>query len=429
MAKQFTESENPAWKRTFFPIWGGQAASLLGSQVVQFALIWYLTAKTESATTLAFASIFEFLPGVFLSPFIGALVDRWNRRRIMIVADAVVAAATLVLVILFWMGVVQVWHIYLIIFVRAVGGRFHGPAMGASTSLMVPREHLTRIQGLNQTLQGGLNLIAAPMGALLMEVLPIEGVVAVDIGTALIAIVPLLFINIPQPEISPDQADGKFSLWKDTLSGFRYILGWPGLAIIILTATLLNFFISPTFSLLPLLVKTHFQGGALELSYLESIFGVGTILGGILLGIWGGFRRKILNIGLSIFGLGLTSMAIGLVPQNGYWVALAAMWFGGLMLPIANGTLGAIFQTSVEPAMQGRVFSALGSISNAMTPLGYFLAGPLADKYGIQIWFIVTGVVLFLTAVAQVTLPVLADIEKQAEARTARVQGATASEL
>jgi DHA3 family macrolide efflux protein-like MFS transporter len=428
MATLFTEAENPHWKRTFFPIWGGQAASLLGSQVVQFALIWYLTTQTESATVLATASIFEFLPGVFLSPFIGALVDRWNRRRIMIVADTVVALATLLLVGLFWMGVVETWHVYAIIFVRAVGGRFHAPAMGASTSLMVPKEHLTRIQGLNQTLQGGLNLIAAPLGALLMEVLPIEGVVAVDVITASIAVLPLLFIDIPQPEPSPDQLSGKFSLWQDTLAGFRYIFGWPGLFIIILTATLLNFFIAPTFSLLPLLVKSHFQGGALELSYLESIFGVGTIMGGILLGVWGGFRRKIVNIGLSISGLGLTSLIIGILPDNGYWLAFGAMWLGGLMLPIANGTLGAIFQSAVEPAMQGRVFSAIGSAANAMTPIGYALAGPLSDRFGIQIWFVVTGVVILLTAIAQLTIPALANIDQQAEERKMEVETAAAGQ-
>lgn len=429
MAKLFTEAENPTWKRSFFPIWGGQAASLLGSQVVQFALIWYLTTQTESATVLSVASIFEFLPGVFFSPFIGALVDRWNRRRIMIVADAVVALATLVLVALFWLGVVEVWHIYAIIFVRAVGGRFHGPAMGASTSLMVPKEHLTRIQGLNQTLHGGLNLIAAPLGALLMEILPIEGVVAVDVITAAIAITPLLFINIPQPEPTAEQLSGKFSLWQETLSGFRYVFGWPALAIIILTATLLNFFVAPTFSLLPLLVKTHFQGGALELSYLNSIFGVGAIMGGIFLGVWGGFRRKIVNIGVAIFGLGLTSFIIGLLPESGYWIAFGALWFGGMMLPIANGTLGSIFQGAVEPAMQGRVFSALGSAANAITPIGYALAGPLSDKYGIQIWFIVTGVVFFVTATAQLTLPILADIDQQADARRAQQEGAPASHL
>jgi DHA3 family macrolide efflux protein-like MFS transporter len=300
--------------------------------------------------------------------------------------------------------------------------------MGASTSLMVPKEHLTRIQGLNQTLQGGLNLIAAPMGALLMEVLPIEGVVAVDVVTAALAVLPLLFIDIPQPEPSSDQLEGKFSLWQETLAGFRYIFGWPALLIIILTATLLNFFIAPTFSLLPLLVKNHFQGGALELSYLESIFGVGTIMGGIVLGVWGGFRRKILNIGVSIFGLGVTSLVIGFAPEGGYWAAFAVMWLGGLMLPIANGTLGAIFQSAVEPAMQGRVFSAIGSAANAITPIGYALAGPLSDKFGIQIWFVVTGVVLFLTSIAQLTLPMLANIDQQAEERRVEIEMAATTQ-
>jgi DHA3 family macrolide efflux protein-like MFS transporter len=152
-------------------------------------------------------------------------------------------------------------------------------------------------------------------------------------------------------------------------------------------------------------------------------------MGGILLGVWGGFRRKILNIGMSIFGLGLSSLIIGMLPESGYWIAFGAMWLAGLMLPIANGTLGALFQGAVEPAKQGRVFSALGSAASAMTPVGYALAGPLSDKYGIQVWFVVTGVVFFLTAIAQLTIRTLADIDQQAEARRAQHEGAPASQL
>ena len=170
MATQFSVQDNKPWKTRFFTIWSGQALSILGSQLVQFALIWHLTVQTGSATVLALASLVGMLPNVVLGPFIGTLVDRWNRRRIMLVADSIVALATLLLVVLFALDVVEVWHIFALLFIRSLAGIFHANAMSASTSLMVPVEQLTRIQGLNQLLNGGLNVVAAPLGALLLGI-------------------------------------------------------------------------------------------------------------------------------------------------------------------------------------------------------------------------------------------------------------------
>ena len=192
--------ENKNWAGPFFTIWTGQAFSLLGSRLVQFALIWWLTRTTGSATVLATASLVALLPQVILGPVVGALVDRWNRRLVMLVADSVVAIATLLLAFLFWHGSVQIWQVYLLLFARAIGGGFHWPAMTASTSLMVPENNLSRIQGLNQMLQGGMGILAAPLGALLLEILPMQGVLAIDVGTALLAITPLLFIGVSQPK-------------------------------------------------------------------------------------------------------------------------------------------------------------------------------------------------------------------------------------
>jgi len=162
------------WAANFFTIWTGQAFSLLafsllGSRVAQFALVWWLTQLTGSATILATASLVGFLPEVFLMPIAGAYVDRWNRRITMIVADGVVALASLWLVYLFWTGAIQVWHVYVIMFVRALGGCFHWPAMQASTTLMVPQAHLTRVAGVNQTLYGLLSIFGPPAGALAMQ--------------------------------------------------------------------------------------------------------------------------------------------------------------------------------------------------------------------------------------------------------------------
>ena len=173
------------WAARFFTIFTGQAFSLFGSSLVQFALIWYLTQKTGSATVLATASLFAMLPQVLLGPIAGTVVDRGSRRLIMILADATIALFTLLLAYLFWVGKVETWHIFLISAVRSAGGAFHYPAMASSTSLMVPKEQLARVAGANQVLHGLINIVAPPVGALLVAVLPTHNILMIDIVTAL----------------------------------------------------------------------------------------------------------------------------------------------------------------------------------------------------------------------------------------------------
>ncbi|MDO9120772.1 MAG: MFS transporter, partial [Anaerolineaceae bacterium] len=212
------------WMKKFVPIWSAQLFSLLGSSLVQFALIWWITQQTGSATYLAMATLVAVLPEVLLSPFAGALVDRLNRRYVMIAADVAIALLTLSLAILFAFDMVQIWHVFVVMFLRSIGSVFHWPAMQASTSLMVPEKHLARVAGINQALRGSLSIIAPPLGALLMSVLKFYQVIAVDVITAIIAITPLLFIRIPQPV----RADAGVTLTpkvllKDVAEGFRYM--------------------------------------------------------------------------------------------------------------------------------------------------------------------------------------------------------------
>ncbi len=320
MATQFSVKDEKLWKARFFTIWGGQALSLLGSQLVQFALIWYLTIETGSATVLATASLVGLIPHVVLGPIVGTLVDRWNRRVIMIIADSIIALATVGLVVLFAMNSVELWHIYVLMFIRSVAGGFHGNSMIASTSLMVPKEHLTRIQGINQMLNGGLNIVAAPLGALLLELLPMQGILAIDVVTAILAVTPLFLFAIPQPErIEHGELQGgdKPTVWQDFASGLRYVLNWPALLIIASMAVIINFLLTPAFSLLPLLIKDYFNGSAVQLSWVNSAFGVGIIFGGLLLGIWGGFKNKIMTSMLGLAGMGFGTLLMSQVPPTG----------------------------------------------------------------------------------------------------------------
>ena len=403
----------------FFILWSGQAVSLLGSQLVQFALIWWLTQETKSATILAMASMVGLLPQVVLGPFIGALVDRWNRRQIMLVADSVVALASLVLAILFVSGNVLIWQVFLIMFIRSIGGGFHGPAMVASTSLMVPSEHLTRIQGLNQTMNGGLNIISAPLGAILLELMPIEGILCIDVITAIFAIVPLFFVSIPQPETSKGDGESTSTVLEEVRIGFRYMLGFPGLMAIAIMAVLINMLLTPAFSLMPILVTDHFDGEVLHLGGIQSAMGVGVVLGGVVLGAWGGFKRRMLTSISGLLVLGLAVLTIGLIPASMFSVATVAMFFVGAMMPIVNGPIMAVLQVTVTPEMQGRVFTLLQSAAGAMSPVGLAIAGPIADWLGVQTWYIAGGIVCFLMGVVGFFLPAVAHIDDN------QVRGAT----
>lgn len=411
------QARGARWAVPFFTIWTGQAFSLLGSMVVQFALVWWLTQATGSATVLATAALVGILPQVVVGPFAGALVDRWNRRLVMIGADTLIALSTLALIALYLIGQMQVWHIYVVMFVRSAVGGFHWTAMQASTSLMVPKAQLARVAGLNQTLHGAMNIIAPPLGALLLSVLPLHAVLAIDVITAFLAVTPLLFVAIPQPvhklEAAADgAAPARPSVLGDLRAGLRYVAAWPGLLAIIIMAMALNFIINPAFALMPILVTKHFGGGALQLGWLESAWGVGVVVGGLTLSAWGGFHRRILTSLMGVVGMGVGTLAIGLAPASAFTLALGGMFFGGFMNPMANGPLFATLQSTVAPEMQGRVMSLVGSGSAAMMPLSLLIAGPVADALGVRVWYIIGGLACAAIGLAAFAVPAIMNVDQ-----------------
>lgn len=388
------------WKKTFFLIWTGQAFSIVGSMLVQFAIVWWMTEKTGSAAVLATATIISIIPGIFLGPFAGALVDRWNRKLVMIVADGVTALTTLGLVVLFFSGHIQIWHVFVAQFIRALGGAFHWPAMSASTSLMVPDKHLSRIAGINQAMQGVLGIISPPLGAFLMSILPLHNVLTIDVVTALMAIIPLLFVHIPQPEKKLEGVVSPRQVFLDVREGFRYISAFPGMLILLGMATLINMFFNPAFSLMPLMITREFGGQAMQLGIINSFFGVGIILGGLGLGAWGGFKRKLHTSMTGLIGMAVGVIIIALAPSNLFPVAIAGMALTGIMNPIANGPLFALLQSRISPEMQGRVFTMVGSLAGAASPIGLALAAPISDLLGIRFWFYIAGIVCLAMGVS-----------------------------
>lgn len=410
-----TQPVSKKWAAPFFTILIGQAFSLVGSQLVQFAIVWWVTQTTGSASMLSLASLVALVPQVILGPFVGTLVDRWNRRMILIVADSISALALVVMAYLFWSEQVQLWHVFIIMFVRSVAGGFHWPAMQASVTLMVPKDYYARIQGLNQIMMGAMLIMAAPLGALLLSVLPMYGIIAIDVVTAIIAIIPLLFIHIPQPErvLLPDlQAHESTTVWQDFMIGLRYVFNWKGLVWIIVIATLINLLLTPSSMLIPILVTKIFNGKALQLAWMQSAWGIGTIVGGFILSAWGGFKRRIVTALVGLIVLGIGTVFLGLVPARLFFVAISMAFVLGFTSPLINGPLLAVVQAAVDPQMQGRVFTLINSLAGAMTPIGLIIAGPMADVFGVRTWYILGGILTALLGLFSFSVPAIMQIEE-----------------
>ena len=413
------------WKAPFFTIWTGQALSLVGSRIAMFALIWWLTDTTGSATVLALATLFAMLPTIVLGPVAGALVDRWNRKRVMILADGVIALLSLGLAVLFWTGQIQVWHVYVVMLARELGGIFHWPAMQSSTTLMVPEEHLARVSGVNQALNGGVSIIGPAIGALLLSVTTIANVMLLDVTTALLAIVPLFFVFIPQPKVAEsDEGQPRASLIADLRAGARYVFAWRGLMLLTGMAMLFKIALTPAFSLLPILVTQHFGGAAPELAGMESLSGVGLIVGGLALGVWGGFKRRILTTLAGVSVIGIALLALGLLPGNMLGVGLGLMFVLGAAAALTDGPLFAVLQGTVAPEMQGRVFMLFISLVTLTSPIGLLIAGPVTDAVGVQVWFLAAGALCLVAGIVAFFVPAIVHVEDYGKAQLAQSDAA-----
>jgi len=390
--------ENKNWKKNFFPFWITQMLSLLGSSLVQFSLVWWLTKETGSATVLSLATMFAVIPEILIQPFAGAITDRINRKTVIIISDASIALATLILGIFFYLGNVQIWYIYVIMIIRSIGGAFHYPAEQASVSLMVPKDQLARIAGLNQAAKGVINIVAAPLGALVMDLIGVEGSLMIDVVTAILAVSIITFIFIPRQKDLEKKDGSWFSVvMHDMKEGFHYLVGWKGIMVLTVMALIFKLALSPAFSLIPLLVSVHFNGDAAMYSMVEVAAGIGIIVGGALLGIWGGFKKKIYTMTMGGLGVGLGMIVFGIIPSNGFYYILPAAFVLGFMIPMVDGSLMAIMQEKIDNEFQGRVFTIFGSLLYLSTPVGLAVAGPVSDKMGIQFWFVLAGVLVVLS--------------------------------
>ncbi len=361
--------------RTFLIIWFGQLISLIGSGLTSFALGVYIYNRTGAATQLALALVAASLPNLLLLPFAGALVDRWDRRRVLILSDTGAALVTLTFWVLLATGRLEVWHVYVGNALTSALGAFQRPAYMAVPSLLVPKEQFGRVGGLMQLADAASTIIAPLAAGFLIAVIDIQGVFLIDFATFLFAVFTLLAVRIPRPTAQPGAA-GRGSLLREAAFGWGYLRARRGLLGMLILFAIVNFALGFYSALFTPLVLSRFNAQAL--GSLLSISGLAMLAGSLVMSAWGGTRRKIYTIlgAISLSGLGMG--AVGLRPD------ILLMGAGNLVLfglaPMANAASQAIWLAKVAPDVQGRVFAARMMIGSAITPLAYLLAGPLADR-------------------------------------------------
>lgn len=356
----------------FFRLWLGATVTVFGTTLSAFAIGVWVFEKTGSATDFALIAFFNLLPGLLLSPVIGALVDRFDRRTILILGDVCASLVSLTMVGLLAFGRLEIWWIYLLNAVLSISNMFQMVAFEASFAGLVPREHFARAHGMMQFGQAGAQILAPPLAAVLVGLIQIQGVIFIDFLTFLFGMGMLFTVSLPAPAPRGPRA----SLLRESWQGWTYIRDRPGLVGLVIYLAALNLLLRLGTILMTPLVLAF--ASATRLGFVVSAGSIGTLLGGLLMGAWGGPRRRISGILALTPLMGLGFLLTGLHPSVP-WIASGVFLFS-LTVPLINGTYLAIWQNKVVPELQGRVFAMRRMVVQITSPLAYLVAGPLADQ-------------------------------------------------
>jgi DHA3 family macrolide efflux protein-like MFS transporter len=362
----------------FSLIWLGQLVSILGTSMVRFGLMYWAWLETGQATALALMGFFSFAPQLFLEPFAGALVDRWNRKTTIIISDLMAGMGTIATLILYSGGILEIWHLYIIAAIVGMFASFQFPAFSAAVTMMVDKKQYGRAASMLGLAGSVAEIFGAPIAAVLLVWVGLTGILMIDIVTFSFAVSVLLIAKIPQPEKARDLGKGFKGLWRDAMYGFKYIFKRKPLLGLQFTYFSSNFFGNMAFILMAPMILAITSSDKVALATIMGAAGVGGLVGGIIMSAWGGSKdRKILLIMLGILVEGFVMVFFGIVMGVPLWATIAfILSFSG---PFVWGSSQAIWQSKVEPNKQGRVFGARGVIAMSAGAVGMVIAGPLAD--------------------------------------------------
>ncbi|WP_125710240.1 MFS transporter [Companilactobacillus zhongbaensis] len=405
----------PKWRPNIYLFLFGQFFSGVTSMVVQYAIIWYLTKETGSATILSFATLLGMLPMVLLSPIVGPFVDRTNKKALLIVPDIVAAIVAIVLAVV---GMVNhdfpIWLIFISLLIRSIAQTFQMPTIQSILPTMVPKDELTKINGQLGMVQSANMIIAPALGAFLFAVVPISSLILLDVLGAIVGVTIILFVKFPENPV----IDEKVKIFRDMKFGLTKLREKRGLWNITLVGTLFTLIFMPAASMYPLMTMSYFHGSVAQAGIVEMVYSIGMLAGGAVIGFFGNWKDRIVPILWSIVFMGLSFGISGFLPgnQKGFVGFLILNAIAGLATPFFNTLLMAIIQQSFPPEILGKVLGILNSLMSISAPLGLIFAGPLADSIGVNMLFVIGGVGTLFCGVLVLLFPSMRkyDLELQA---------------
>lgn len=379
------------WKKNIMLFLASQTLSLFGSMLVQYAITWYITLKTQSGIMMTIAIICGFLPMFFISPFAGVWADRYNRKILIMLADTGIAISTLILAVLFFMGYNEPWLLFVASGIRALGAGIQTPAVGAFIPQLVPSDRLTKINATNSTIQSVIMLIAPMISGAMMTLVPIQMIFFIDVITAAIAVL-ILFLFLHVSAHRKAVSNKEISYFSDMKKGFVYINAHKYLKRFFLFDAVFFILAAPAAFLTPLQVTRSFGNDIWRLTAVEITFSIGMMIGGIFMASWNGFKNKVHTMIMSTIVIGTCTFALGIIPV--FWIYLLFMSLTGFAIPIFNTPATVLLQERVEGNFLGRVFGVSSMIASIMMPMGMLVLGPAADLVKIEWLLIGTGLIM-----------------------------------
>ncbi len=380
------------WKKNSAFFIGGQSISLFGSMLVQYAIMWHITLETRSGFIMTLSILAGFIPSLFLSPFAGVWVDRFNRKLIIVLADTFIAITTLITALLFYFGYGSITLLLIVSAFRSLGNAVHTPAVQAFIPELVPEDKLMRVQGINNGIQSSMMIIAPVLSAALLASFELFVIFFIDTITAVLGIFTLILFVQSTRVITP--IEGKVEYFNDIKLGLNYIKSHHFLVPFFVFTAMVLFFVAPMAFLTPLQTVFNYGPEEWRLSFVEVAFASGMMIGGFSIAAWEGLKNRIHTMALSLILMGLSSIVLSLT--NLFWIYLVSMFIIGLSLPYYNSPAYVMIQEKVDNEYLGRVFSVMGMISSSMMPIGMLVFGPLADVIDIDIIIIFSGIMMII---------------------------------
>ncbi|MBD2355238.1 MFS transporter [Tolypothrix sp. FACHB-123] len=420
--------------RNFLTIWVGQLVSTIGSSMSRFAIAIWAWEITGKATTLTLVGFFSLLPGIAIAAISGVIIDRFNRKLLMMIGDTVAVLMTITMILLYLTNHLEIWHLYIVSAVVGTFNQFQSLAYAATISLLVPKQHYTRASSLEFLSSYGSNIVAPALAGYLYPIIGLLGIWLIDISTFAIAISSLFFTHIPKPSPS-DEHENSTHIWQGFGFGFRYMLERKSLLALLIITVLFWFAHDVGDSLYTPMILSRTDNDTVILGSLAAAAGFGGVSGAIIISTWGGFKKKINGVLLGMIGAGLSKIVFGLAQTP--WIWIPAQFCSSFNFPFNGSSDNAIWLAKVPPPVQGRVFAAYSLVMQSGSAVAYLIAGPLADKIftpalaagnrrteilvtifgtsagaGIALLYVICAVCMLLVGCAGFYIPQLRDVER-----------------